>query len=61
MPNIACNQMKITYHCFSCNENFTDLETAKGHSKSLSHEVTERARGVSEDGKSRAKSIAIGV
>jgi hypothetical protein len=52
MPNIACNQMKITYHCFSCNENFTDLETARGHSKSLSHEATERARGVSEDGKS---------
>jgi hypothetical protein len=44
--------MKITYHCFSCNKNFTDVETAKGHSKSLSHEVVERIQGASKDGKS---------
>jgi hypothetical protein len=27
--------VKIAYHCFSCNENFTDVKAAEGHSKSL--------------------------
>ena len=44
--------MKITYHCFSCNKNFMDLDTAMGHSTSLTHEVTERIQGAREDGKS---------
>ena len=53
MCNIYCCQsLKITYHCFSCDENFADLETAKGHSKSLSHEVTEKIQGAGKDGKS---------
>jgi hypothetical protein len=33
--------VKIVYHCFSCDEDFGDIETAEGHSKSLSHEVNE--------------------
>ena len=41
--------MKITYHCFSCNKKFTDIETAKGHSKSFSHEVTEETQRVGKD------------
>jgi hypothetical protein len=41
--------MKITYHCFSCNKKFTDIETAKGHSKSHCHEVTEETRRVGKD------------
>jgi hypothetical protein len=44
--------MKITYHCFSCNKNFTDIETAKGHSKSFSHEVVESIQEASKDSKS---------
>ena len=44
--------MKITYQCFSCNKNFTDIETAKGHSKSFNHDVVERIQGASKDGKS---------
>jgi hypothetical protein len=44
--------MKIAYHCFACNQNFMDIEIAKGHSKSYSHEVVERIQGASKDGKS---------
>jgi hypothetical protein len=44
--------VKIAYHCFVCNQKFTDIETAKGHSKSFSHEVVERIQGASKDGKS---------
>ena len=44
--------VKIAYHYFVCNQNFTDIETAKGHSKSFSHEVIERFQGASKDGKS---------
>jgi hypothetical protein len=29
-----------------------DVDTAKGHSKSFSHDVVERVQGASEDGKS---------
>jgi hypothetical protein len=35
------NDMKIVYHCFSCDKDFTNIETAKEHSKSLCHEVAE--------------------
>ena len=44
--------VKIAYHCFACNQNFTDIETAKGHSKSFRHEVVETIQGASKDGKS---------
>jgi hypothetical protein len=44
--------VKIAYHCFSCNENFTDIEAAKGHCKSFTHEVVERVQGAGEEGKS---------
>jgi DNA primase len=44
--------LKIVYHCFSCKTNFTDIESASEHSKSLYHEVTEKVRGASEEGKS---------
>ena len=44
--------MKITYHCFSCNKKFMDIEIAKGHSKSFSHEVVESIQVASKDGKS---------
>jgi hypothetical protein len=32
------------------NENFSDIETAEEHSKSLNHEVAERIQGAGEDG-----------
>ena len=32
------------------NENFSDIETAKGHSKSQNHEVAEGSQGAGEDG-----------
>jgi hypothetical protein len=41
--------VKIAYHCFSCEKNFTDIETAEEHSKSLSHEVNERIQRADED------------
>jgi hypothetical protein len=44
--------MKIAYHCFSCNNDFTNIETAKEHSKSLCHEVIEQVRGANKEGKS---------
>jgi hypothetical protein len=44
--------VKIAYHCFSCNENFTDVKAAEGHSKSLNHDVTERIQGVVAEDKS---------
>jgi hypothetical protein len=44
--------MKIVYHCFSCSQNFMDMETAKRHSKSFSHEVIERIQEAGKDGKS---------
>ena len=44
--------VKIAYHCFACNQNFTDIEIAKGHSRSFSHEVVEITQGASKDGKS---------
>jgi hypothetical protein len=44
--------VKIAYHCFSCNENFTDAKAAEGHSKSLNHDVTERIQGVVAEDKS---------
>ena len=44
--------VKIAYHCFSCNENFTDIDAAKGHCKSFAHEVVERVQGAGEEGKS---------
>jgi hypothetical protein len=44
--------VKIAYHCFACNQNFTDIETAKGHSKSFRHEVVETIQGANKDGKS---------
>ena len=50
--DICYHIVKIAYHCFACNQNFTDIETAKGHSKSFSHEVVERIQGASKDGKS---------
>jgi hypothetical protein len=31
------------------NENFSDIETAEEHSKSLNHEVAERIQGAGED------------
>ena len=34
------------------NENFSDIETAEEHSKSLNHEVAERIQGADEDGMS---------
>jgi hypothetical protein len=52
-PNIICDyvynscganllfSVKIAYHCFSCDKNIPDIETAEEHSKSLSHEVNE--------------------
>jgi hypothetical protein len=44
--------VRIAYHCFSCDKNFRDIETAEGHSKSLSHEVNERIQRDDEDGES---------
>jgi hypothetical protein len=44
--------VKIVYHCFLCDKNFTDIETAEGHSKSQSHEVNERIQRSDEDGES---------
>ena len=44
--------MKVAYHCFSCRQDFTDIEIAKEHSKSLCHDVTEEVRGSSQEGKS---------
>jgi hypothetical protein len=44
--------MKIIHHCFSCNQNFTDIELAKEHSRSFSHEVVEIIQGATKDGKS---------
>ena len=32
------------------NENFSDIEIAENHSKSLNHEVAERIQGAGEDG-----------
>jgi hypothetical protein len=48
---ICLYKMKIAYHCFSCKQDFTDIETAKEHSKSLCHEVSEEVREASEEGK----------
>jgi hypothetical protein len=45
-------QVKITYHCFGCKQDFADIEIAKVHSKSFSHEVVESIQGASKDGKS---------
>jgi hypothetical protein len=36
--------MKVIYHCFSCNKDFTNIETAKEHSKSLCHDVAEETQ-----------------
>jgi hypothetical protein len=44
--------VKIAYHCFSCDKNITDIETAEEHSKSLGHEVNEMIQRASEDGDS---------
>jgi hypothetical protein len=44
--------VKITYHCFGCKQEFADIEIAKVHSKSFSHEVVEIMQGASKDGKS---------
>jgi hypothetical protein len=54
---MSCNiirlyELKIVYHCFSCKVDFTNMETAKNHSKSLYHDVTERVMGASREGKS---------
>jgi hypothetical protein len=46
------SSVKIAYHCFLCNENFTDIEAAKGHCKSFTHEVVERVQGAGGEGKS---------
>jgi hypothetical protein len=52
MTEICYYIVKIVYHCFACNQNFTDIETAKGHSKSFRHEVVETIQGASKDGRS---------
>jgi hypothetical protein len=41
--------MKVIYHCFSCNKDFTDIETAKEHSKSFCHEVAEETQRSGKD------------
>jgi hypothetical protein len=49
--SLCTDIMKTVYHCFSCSEDFTNIETAREHSKSLCHEV-EEIQGTSKDGKS---------
>jgi hypothetical protein len=51
MQHILIYDVKIVYHCFSCSEDFTNIETAREHSKSLCHEV-EEIQGTGKDGKS---------
>ena len=41
--------LKVVYHCFSCKEEFLDIDLAKEHSKSLDHEVVEVTRLADQD------------
>jgi hypothetical protein len=52
MHHIQLYRLKIVYHCFSCDKDFTNIETAKEHSKSLCHEVVEETQRVGEDDQS---------
>ena len=42
-------RLKVVYHCFSCSKDFTNIETAKEHSKSFCHEVAEEAQRSGKD------------
>ena len=41
--------LKVVYHCFSCNKDFTNIETAKEHSKFLCHDVAEETQRSGND------------
>jgi hypothetical protein len=55
VAHILFKRMKIVYHCVPCNKNFTDIDLAKDHSKSLCHDVFEK---IIADGK-EAKSLLL--
>ncbi|HEX7207913.1 MAG TPA: hypothetical protein VF233_06995 [Nitrososphaeraceae archaeon] len=48
MVNIVV-RLKVVYHCFSCSKDFTNIETAKEHSKSFCHEVAEETQRSGKD------------
>ena len=46
---VLLHDMKIIYHCFSCKEDFVDIDLAKEHSQSLHHELAEETKPDRDD------------
>jgi hypothetical protein len=49
---VLFKRMKIVYHCVPCNKDFTDIDLARDHSKSLCHDFFEKIIAHSKEAKS---------